>query len=77
MEALPKLSFSYRNTSVANSDGSLIADGSVGAGATGFVIPSDINSDRLGFLGGISMSARNATGDSLSTGYVQLLLEAQ
>ncbi len=77
MEALPKLSFSYRNTSVANSDGSFIADGSVGAGATGFVIPSDINSDRLGFLGGISMSARNATGDSLSTGYVQLLLEAQ
>lgn len=73
----PELSFTHINTSVANSDGSINAEIPAGGITRGLIIPSDIDPAQLGFLGSISLSARDAAGTPLSSGYVTFILESQ
>lgn len=75
--ANPQLGFTYIDTSVANSDGSINAEIPAGGPTAGFIIPSDANPAQLGFLGSISLSARDAAGTPLSSGYVTFILESQ
>jgi len=74
---LPSLNFTYINTTVTNSDGSLQHDGPAGGITKGMIIPSEISPELFGFLGSIDLNARDANGIELSSGSVTFLIKNQ